>query len=420
MPTTAKEGAVFKGWYKDAEYSEEFDFDTPITSETTIYARFVNWEDMYKENIVVYFNGTEGDGIDTFEYAQAGSSANTNANNATYCGIVVDGKLAARAHAEKPSEDAQFNTGVTMSFAVEKYATITLTARNLNGSSFTFKLGDEEVTPTVSTDGLTFVYETTKAGVFHVINGAKNAYLSSLSVTYPEIISKTTQITFGTDGNYKDMTCLDQSAAAYKEVKDPHTQMTGQLVFYVVPGSTILISGNWGIDFTINDGERIQNTNAGGSYNGTSYEYVSTTGGKIVLKAGDTGKNYLTSIKIVAPSKMSTSTTINFGTNGNWETAIDGFKATGGKNHNDGKSCQFSNGKITLSLEKDAKITIVGNWAVDYTINKTTVVQSKEVTGNTEDEANLNYVYNATAGDVVIEIGNTSKCYFYTIKVEME
>lgn len=34
-------GYTFKGWYADASFSAEFDFDTPITADTTIYAKWV-------------------------------------------------------------------------------------------------------------------------------------------------------------------------------------------------------------------------------------------------------------------------------------------------------------------------------------------------------------------------------------------
>ena len=37
MPSTTKNGYVFKGWYKDAEFNEEFDFESNlITSDTTL------------------------------------------------------------------------------------------------------------------------------------------------------------------------------------------------------------------------------------------------------------------------------------------------------------------------------------------------------------------------------------------------
>ena len=421
---TSKENAVFKGWFLDENFEEEYDFSTQITADLTLYARFVDYADLTKENCVYYFNGTEGDGVDTF-----GDGINIQKKEGTWYSISVGGdtsvnKIQSRWNNTDPNKvnpDTQFNSKTTLSFAVEKYATVIITFRNLNGALILFKFNGETITPTVSADGLTFTYETTTAGVFMMENNGndavgavKNSYLSSISVTYPEVIEEATQITFGTNGNYKDMTALDQSAAAYTEVKDPHTQMTGQLVFYVNPGAIISINGNWGIDFTINDGDRIQNTNAGGSYSGTSYEYVSTQGGKIVIKAGESGKNYLSSIKITYPAVLEESTTITFGTGGNYKDGIDGVIISGSPREHDSTSCQFSNQTIKINLKAAATITFVGNWAMDFSIGDT-VVQTAEAGGTAE----LNgYVYNAEAGELTITIGDTSKCYIKSIQIE--
>lgn len=43
-----KEGYVFKGWYKDRDYNKEFDFDEPIVSNATIYAK---WNKLYKVEV---------------------------------------------------------------------------------------------------------------------------------------------------------------------------------------------------------------------------------------------------------------------------------------------------------------------------------------------------------------------------------
>ncbi|MDR2903853.1 MAG: InlB B-repeat-containing protein, partial [Clostridiales bacterium] len=40
-PTPVKEGFEFAGWFTDAELTEAFDFDTAITSDLTLYAKFV-------------------------------------------------------------------------------------------------------------------------------------------------------------------------------------------------------------------------------------------------------------------------------------------------------------------------------------------------------------------------------------------
>jgi uncharacterized repeat protein (TIGR02543 family) len=44
-----KEGFEFAGWYKDSEHTEEFDFDTPITGNITLYAK---WDPLIKVTFV--------------------------------------------------------------------------------------------------------------------------------------------------------------------------------------------------------------------------------------------------------------------------------------------------------------------------------------------------------------------------------
>ena len=53
-------GAIFNGWYKDAEATEVFDFDTPITEATTVYA---GWEESPTVTV-------------TFDYAGHGNQSN--------------------------------------------------------------------------------------------------------------------------------------------------------------------------------------------------------------------------------------------------------------------------------------------------------------------------------------------------------
>lgn len=39
LKTPVKEGYEFIGWYADSSYTEEFDFNSPLTKDTTIYAK---------------------------------------------------------------------------------------------------------------------------------------------------------------------------------------------------------------------------------------------------------------------------------------------------------------------------------------------------------------------------------------------
>ena len=403
---TTKNNAVFKGWFVDEDYTELYDFSTPVTDNLTLYAKIVDWSDMYKENIVMYFNGTEGDGVDTFLYN------NTDQTAATYYGLTVSGKFVYRAS----NSDCQWNNNIEVSFNVEKFATITLTQKAAFG--VTFYMDGVEVTPTI--DGTNVIYETTKAGVFKMKNTAGgNKYITCLSVTYPEVVEKTTRIDFGSNGNYTEATVLDQSGATYGQIQGACNQIMKDsvLVLYVNPQATIHISGNWSVGYDIN-GEQVLTSNAGGTDNtGLEHDYYCENGGKIVITSLH-NNNYFYYISVSYPSKMTESTKIQFGTSGNAAGVIDGVTMSGVTNRDAGDA-QIKNGKITLTLEKAATITIAGNWSVDYTINGE-VVQSKQVTGADEDEANLNYVYEASAGTVEIVVGNTSKCYFYYIDVVME
>lgn len=407
-PEVSKEGAVFKGWFADAAYTIPYDFDTEIiTEETTIYARFVDWTDIYKENAVIYFDGSLGDGVDTFTYD------NTDQTAATYYGLTVSGKFVYRS----ANSDTQYNNNVEVSFNVEKYATITLTQKS--AFAVTCTLDGEEVTPII--DGNNVIYETTKAGVFKIKNTAGgNKYVTSLSVIYPEVISETTKINFGSEGDYTTATVLDQSGATYGQIQAKCNQIKKDsvLVFYVEENATIHISGNWSVGYNIN-GTDVLTTNAGGeNNNGLEFDYFVENGGKVVITSLH-DNNYFYYISVTYPSKMTESTKIQFGTSGNAAGVIDGVTMSGVTNRDAGDA-QIRNGKITLTLDKAATITIAGNWSVDYTINGTTVVQSKEVTGNEEDNANLNYTFEASAGTVEIVVGDTSKCYFYYIDVVME
>lgn len=57
-------GFTFGGWYKDSSMSEEFDFNSDITSDTTIYAK---WVEIKKYIVTFNFNGGTLDGQEELE-----------------------------------------------------------------------------------------------------------------------------------------------------------------------------------------------------------------------------------------------------------------------------------------------------------------------------------------------------------------
>ena len=402
---TTKENAVFKGWFVDEDYTELYDFSTPVTGDITLYAKIVDWADMYKENIVMYFNGTEGDGVDTFLYA------NTDQTAATYYGLTVSGKFVYRS----ANSDCQWNNNIEVSFNVEKFATITLTQKAAFG--VTFYMDGVEVTPTI--DGTNVIYETTKAGVFKMKNTAGgNKYITCLSVTYPEVVEESTRIDFGSNGNYKEATVLDQSGATYGQIQAACNQITegGTLVLYVKPQATIHISGNWSVGYDIN-GTQVKTTNAGGTDNtGLEYDYYCAEGGKIVITSLH-NNNYFYYISVSYPAVIENDLVISFATGGNGYGMIDGVAmACTVTDHNGDGSAQVKNGTITLSLKAAATITIDANWGLDVIVGET-VVKNTNAGGTYEGTT---YTCTAEAGDLVITMGSSGSNYLKTITIDYE
>lgn len=61
------EGFTFVGWYKDAGLSEEFDFDTPVTSDITLHAK---WSKDAGKTFTVTFDSNGGSAVETQAVAE--------------------------------------------------------------------------------------------------------------------------------------------------------------------------------------------------------------------------------------------------------------------------------------------------------------------------------------------------------------
>ena len=64
-----KDGFVFGGWYEDGTFTSQFDFSTPITSNTLLYAK---WNNIQVTKHTVTFNTTGGSNIDSVEVEHDG------------------------------------------------------------------------------------------------------------------------------------------------------------------------------------------------------------------------------------------------------------------------------------------------------------------------------------------------------------
>lgn len=84
-----KEGNDFDGWYEDDTYTTTFDFNTPITGTTTIYAKWVPHEEP-TETFTVTFNTNGGSTIAPVE-VESGETVEEPTNNPTKNGFVFGG-----------------------------------------------------------------------------------------------------------------------------------------------------------------------------------------------------------------------------------------------------------------------------------------------------------------------------------------
>lgn len=67
-PSTTRDGYVFAGWYLDADFTEKFDFNKPITRNMTLYAK---WE---KEHTAENCDGTEASGCVALKFKDVDTS----------------------------------------------------------------------------------------------------------------------------------------------------------------------------------------------------------------------------------------------------------------------------------------------------------------------------------------------------------
>ena len=112
-------------------------------------------------------------------------------------------------------------------------------------------------------------------------------------------IAETTTITFGTSGNYKDVTKLDKSSASIRDNGGNNAEISGTLSFDVKAGAEITVSSYSGYtNYTLSDGTTTSETQTG-----TSYSYTATSDCTITIDCGS--NNYFYSIAIVYPILIS-------------------------------------------------------------------------------------------------------------------
>lgn len=86
------DGHVFDGWYIDPVFSEEFDFESPITGDVTVYAK---WSDVPKRTFTVSFDSNGGSDVEpqtVVEGDAAVKPADPTKGGSAFMGWSLDGK----------------------------------------------------------------------------------------------------------------------------------------------------------------------------------------------------------------------------------------------------------------------------------------------------------------------------------------
>ena len=231
------------------------------------------------------------------------------------------------------------------------------------------------------------------------------SYITYIDVSVPKFIEENTEITFGTEGNYKD-SAVDFSGITIGDNGGNNSQVkNGSFSFAVREGAEVIVHGykdytsyNFGVsDITY---EKI-----------TDEHFTYTAWSDCLITISHTeGNNYFYSVSIVYPVVIDENTTINFGTQGNYKE-VDGLDISNITiDDNGGNNSQIKNGYLTFSVKAGATVTVNGYPSyTSYTFGDGTTT-TEEITAD-------QYVYTA-ASDVEIKITPVSgNNYFYSIVI---
>ena len=212
-----------------------------------------------------------------------------------------------------------------------------------------------------------------------------------------------TMITFGSNGNYTNVSKMDKSTAQIRDNGGDNSQFSkGDLSFYVLAGSKVEISSYSGYtSYKLTDGKTDS-----GEITDTSYVYVAQEDTLVKISAVNSN-NYFYSIKVTVPNAIRESAKISFGSNGNYKDYID--ISTANFRDNGGDNSQIY-GKFELSILDGATVTINGfSGYTNYTILNPNGSSSGEITDATYSFETHGF------GTYIIEGLNNN--YFYSIDV---
>ena len=292
------------------------------------------------------------------------------------------------------------------SFNFEVKAGATVTINGYSGyTSYTVKVNDGEVSAEIT--DTTYVIEAAVDSVITIAPVSGNNYFYGIDVVYPVVFEENTNITFGSEGNYKDSginlsgITVGDNGGNNSQVKD------GSFTFNVKAGATVTIygySGYTSYTVKVNDGEVSEEIT-------TEYYTIDVTeDSTITYTPVNGGSNYLYGISISFPLVFDSNTNITFGSEGNYkDSGIDFSNITIGDNG--GNNSQIKNGSFSFNVKAGATVTINGySGYTSYTVKVNDGEVSAEITDTT-------YVIEAAVDSVITITPVSGNNYFYGIDI---
>ena len=317
------------------------------------------------------------------------------------------------------SGGAQMASDSSISFILPAFAKMTIKGYDTNYGQLRVELADGTVVE-MDTNAC-YVYENNTAESIVVTVTAVNvgteetpaynkSYITYLNVESKPVISESTEITFGSEGNYTE-SGIDFSGVGLRDNGGNNSQISsGSFLFVAKEGAVIKVHGYPGYtSYTISDG-----TYTTEEITDEYYEYTVLEDG-VVIFAPVNSNNYFYSITVTYPAggdvepEAPQSFEVTFGSEGNYKDCGIDFSGIN-IGDNGGNNSQVKEGSFSFEVKSGAVVTINGYPGyTSYTLGDGTTT-TEEITAET-------YTYTAAADCTITITPVSGNNYFYSFSV---